>query len=124
MGILEPSRAIGDLDLKRMPKAKLAVSTEPALASAQLVRSPPAPQAAGAASFAPNPSECCQPFLVLASDGLWDFVQPGRVLEVATQALEAGLGASGAGAARRLAEEAKASGSQDDITVIVVAFAD
>ena len=66
--------------------------------------------------------------MVLASDGLWDFVEPRRVYEVAKQALMdssssqgALLGANGA-AAKRLAREAEACGSQDDITVMVVTF--
>jgi len=118
MGVLEPSRAIGDLDLKRLPKARLAVSIEPSLASLELV------PGAAPSSSAPE----AFPFVVLASDGLWDFVEPRRVYEVAKQALMdssssqgALLGANGA-AAKRLAREAEACGSQDDITVMVVTF--
>jgi len=113
MGVLEPSRAIGDLDLKRLPKARLAVSIEPSLASLELV---------------PSPASEAFPFVVLASDGLWDFVEPRRVFEVAKQALgdpnnhSQGALAANATAAKRLAQEAEACGSQDDITVMVVAF--
>jgi hypothetical protein len=229
MGVLEPARAIGDLDLKRVPNARHAVGTTPSLATATLhkqqevvlassgeigggiksskggaaddgaangnihggssssSRSPYSAAAVavrggraasagrrgggGHSATMPLPSpvghlqdnswngsgggkggglllgngsahgiggkggaNAGPPFFVLASDGLWDFVSLPRVGDVVRQAFRraSSLGtaysgredsaADGGAPARRLCEEAKSSGSQDDITVLVVTF--
>jgi len=108
MGVLEPSRAIGDLDLKKVPRSHQAVGTLPTMASAQfyhqhLVGCPPQ-----CLPYSPSP------FLVLATDGLWDFVLPDRVAQI--------VRAAGGDPARSLVEEARASGSLDDVTVLVATY--
>ena len=64
-------------------------------------------------------------FMVIASDGLWDFVRANRVGDIVAAASRGGAwerSVDGAEVAKSLCAEARASGSQDDITVLVVRF--
>ena len=147
MGVLEPSRAIGDWDLKRNPKSRHAVSSKPSL-NVQVVRKNDTDTGGsggkGARSTAGRNSKRAEkkmggarlmnamhssaggadlprdPFMVIASDGVWDFMTDDEVVECVQKSTRFGLDRSEP--ARRLVAQAKAKRSQDDITAVVVHF--
>jgi len=159
MGVLEPSRAIGDLDLKRIARAKHAVSIVPSVSSITLFqhtidqqksismkesyhtndnarpKSPKGLNGGGSygkggggnrSSFIPISFEKLPdhpPFIVLASDGLWDFMEITHIGAIVREAHH-GIrkGNRNISAAKRLMEEAKSAGSEDDITILVITF--
>lgn len=57
-------------------------------------------------------------FLILACDGLWDFVNPPEAVECVTEHLAEG--GQRCSVAEVLVDRAKSSGSNDNITVVVV----
>ena len=57
-------------------------------------------------------------FLILACDGLWDFVNPPEAVECVTEHLAEG--GQRCSVAEVLVDRAKSSGSTDNITVVVV----
>lgn len=159
MGVLEPSRAIGDFDLKRMSKCKTAVSIIPSVSYITLFNPPPklsidtlsiSPTSSSGgggggeirkrrgsysnkniSSFVTNHNT--PPFMVIASDGVWDFMTVSEVGTVVRECHESTYTQSGnitraslmscnVSAARKLVEEAISAGSEDDITVLVVTF--
>lgn len=146
MGVLEPSRAIGDLDLKRIPTAQHAVSAVPDVKGARLYNPSSTPLSCPAVGSAPRSKfggfsgtgaasrsrnlisrgtedANTPPFMVLASDGLWDFVRANRVGEIVSAASRiGGWDTAPDDVAKRLTTEARACGSQDDITIVVVRF--
>lgn len=101
-GLLEPSRSIGDTDMKE-PEMKNWVLSTPDVRRSDL--------AVG------------RSLLILATDGVWSALTNDRAMTVALDAMRAkrrkGVGAAES-AVRAVVEAARGRGSIDDITVIVV----
>lgn len=100
-GVLEPSRTVGDVDLKQDGKA--VVIAEPGLRSAELTLKGAHP--------------CV---LLMGTDGVWDALKNDAAMAVAVAAMGRKGKGNPATAARAVVEAAAAAGSQDDITAIVV----
>lgn len=99
MGVLEPSRVIGDIDIKRnWPGCVIA---EPYV----LVRSLPYTRGQAAS------------IVVVASDGVWDSLSQTRVSDLVIEAF--GKQQDPREVSERLVQAAKEAGSGDDITVVV-----
>ncbi|KAJ0401569.1 hypothetical protein ATCC90586_002877 [Pythium insidiosum] len=97
-GVLEPFRSLGDLDMKGKGMKGWVIATPELRQGALLV---------GRSTF------------VLATDGVWGVLPNARVMTLTRQELTDGGDAQSA--AEIIADEARARGSLDDITVIVVA---
>lgn len=95
-GVLEVSRALGDHCFKS------AVISQPSVDETVLCDA--------------------DEFLLLACDGLWDFVDEQRAVDIASDAVDAG--ASATAVADVLVKAALAAGSTDNITVLCTLFTD
>ncbi|CAM9145170.1 unnamed protein product [Phaeothamnion confervicola] len=106
-GVLMPTRSLGDLDVKQQCGEGV-VSPVPEMAFARVVAAP-----------APAPL----PFLVLASDGLFDVMTYKAVADLARKSLKAKFSKWPArDTADELVRAALQLGSKDDVTVVVVVF--
>ncbi|KAG5192415.1 phosphatase 2C-like domain-containing protein [Tribonema minus] len=116
-GVLEPSRSIGDLDLKRHCRG--AVTADPYIR--EVVIPPPQQPAEGAAKKKPALQEA--PFLLFASDGLWDVVAAPVVVDLTKKSLKVWRKKPAkSNPARQLVRAAIRHGTMDDTTAIVVHF--
>jgi serine/threonine protein phosphatase PrpC len=104
-GLLEPSRSIGDIDMKE-PEMKNWVIATPEIRRRTL--------AVG------------RSLLILATDGVWSVLPNDKVMTVALEALSAprtkrrkGTNTATENAVRAIVEAARRKGSVDDVTVIV-----
>lgn len=104
-GLLEPSRSIGDIDMKE-PEMKNWVIATPEIRRREL--------AVG------------RSLLILATDGVWGVLPNDKVMSVALEALSAnrakrrkGAYSAAENAVRAIVEAARRKGSVDDISVIV-----
>jgi len=102
-GTMVPSRAIGDLDVKvAYPGALIA---EPHISLIEL-----------------RPGKY-PPFLILASDVIWDFLTTSEAARMVKKTLKKNnWNVQASNIAEKLANKAKRNGSRDDITVTVILF--
>jgi len=99
-GVLFPTRGFGDIDVKADGKPVVICT----------------PTGAGIDSWEPYVMDTSTTtYLVVASDGLWDFVPDEKVMMVALRPSLATL----EDACKALIREARMGGSEDDITVVI-----
>lgn len=140
-GVLEPSRSIGDKDVKLYCRG--AVVADPYVTHMRVrcpcSNIPSAPSESlsdgkdkqkvksGRFNFSKSSSasEPIYPFLILASDGLWDVVAKSLVVEETKKLLRKNQGKKGTSsvtAARHLVRTAIKYGTMDDTSVMVIEF--
>lgn len=108
-GILMPTRALGDLDCKEA--FGHAISPHPEIVTTPVVSIPKEER-----------SSYCSPFLIMASDGLWDVMSPRQVATIAKKGLKLSLTDRREhvqNVAKQLVLEAQLLQARDDITVII-----
>ncbi|EDQ87626.1 uncharacterized protein MONBRDRAFT_9730 [Monosiga brevicollis MX1] len=102
-GVLFPSRGFGDIDVKADGKPVVICT----------------PNGAGIDDWQPHRLEHSEAtWLVVASDGLWDFVVDDQVMSIVAKNQHLDHSAI----AKKLIDEARLCGSEDDITIIVVRY--